>query len=308
MGWLFTISESFPILATFAMVYWLRSKGRTSAWPALFVILLINFVAQMLFGGLRGSRSNTIWGLFWTMGAIHYWLRPVTRTVVVVFTLFLVSFMYLYGFYKAGGPEAIEALRGGDSLENMSSRSGRTLAGAILGDLARSDVQAFALYRMSTPTISYDYAWGRSYLGAIALLIPGWLWPERPVTKVKWTTEIEYGPTWYDPGRWQSSRVYGAAGEAMLNFGPVAVPFAFLALGLIVKNVRRCAAGLRTGDSRQLLLPLLVMFCFIFLVSDSDNDVFFLVKFGLIPLLVVVLSSNRHLLSRRLESERHDLA
>ncbi len=37
------------------------------------------FLLKLLFGGLRGSRTITVFGLFWIAGAIHIWIRPVPR-------------------------------------------------------------------------------------------------------------------------------------------------------------------------------------------------------------------------------------
>jgi hypothetical protein len=293
MGWIFMISESFPILGLFALAIYLRIRGKTPGWSYIFGILAIYFVLVLLFGGLRGSRSNTIWALFWAVGVIHFWIRKVTRSVVLVGLAFLLVFMYMYGFYKSVGAEALDAFNGADTRDSLSRKTGRTLEGSILGDLGRSDIQALALYKMTAPPVTYEYALGRTYLGAASILIPRSIWPDRPPDKVRWTTELEAGPGSYVPGIWQSSHVVGMAGEAMLNFGPVSAPFTYLCLGLFIKKVRRWLMTLAADDSRWLMAPLIVMFTFILMASDSDNDVFFLFKYAAVPLLAVMLSSRR---------------
>jgi len=95
------------------------------------------------------------------------------------------------------------------------------------------------------------------------------------------------------PELWESSHVLGLSGEAMLNFGPVAVPFAYLLLGFLVVRVRGWMSTLAPDDGRWLMAPLVIMFAFIFLISDSDNDIFFLFKYASLPLLAVTLSSHR---------------
>src|SRR5262249_2260498 len=115
MGMVYMISEAFPILAMMVYAVYVgrisnpshaRGKGTGRGWVALFLVLAVFFVLKMLFGGLRGSRSNTIWGLFWAVGIIHLWLRPIPRMAAALGLVGLVGFMYLYGLYKADGPEA----------------------------------------------------------------------------------------------------------------------------------------------------------------------------------------------------------
>jgi hypothetical protein len=199
----------------------------------------------------------------------------------------------MYGFYKSVGAEALDAFQGSDTRDSLAHKTGRTLQGSILGDLARADIQALELYKMTAPPVVYNYAFGGTYLGGISILIPRAIWPDRPPDKVRWTTELESGPGSYVPGIWQSSHVAGMAGEAMLNFGPIAVPFTYLVLALLIKRVRQWLRTLAPNDSRWLMVPLLVMFTFIVMASDSDNDIFFLFKYATVPFLAIFLSSRR---------------
>ncbi len=294
MGWVFTISESFPIIALFAFVLYLRKSEKQPSWVALFAILAVYFVLVMLFGGLRGSRSNTIWALFWAVGVIHFFVRKVTRGFILVGVLFLMCFMYMYGFYKSVGTEALDAFDSSDTRESLSRKTGRTFAGSILGDLGRSDIQALLLYKMTAPPVTYEYAWGRTYLGAASLLIPRSVWPNRPPTKTRWITELESGPGSWTPELWESSHVAGLAGEAMLNFGPAAAPISYLVLGLLVLRIRAWLRRLAPDDSRWLMAPFLIMLTFIVMAGDSDNDIFFVFKSACLPLLAVMLSSRRN--------------
>jgi hypothetical protein len=302
MGWIFMISESFPILALMAFTVYAGRKESYKSWSVIVLLLLVYFILKMLFGGLRGSRSNTIWGLFWAVGIIHFWLRPIPKRFIFVGCIFLVLFMYFYGFFKEGGLDALQAFKGAKARVELEERTGRGLEGALLADLGRSDVQAFLLYRLSRPESDYEFAWGRTYVGALALLIPGAIWPERPPTKVKEGTEVEYGregteATYergpYTPGVWESSRVYGLTGETMLNSGPVAVPFAFLVFGFVVRGIKRLMMTLQPTDSRLMLLPFLANLCFVILISDSDNILFFLIKNAAVPFMVLALSSTK---------------
>jgi hypothetical protein len=291
MGWIFMLSESFPILG---MIYFVVRAGHlrtTKAWPVIILVLLGFFVLQMLFGGLRGSRSNTIWAVFWAVGIIHFWIRPFSRKFLFVGACLLVIFMYFYGFYKDLGKETWTAFRGGVIPAEVSVKTGRTFDVVLLGDLGRADVQAFLLYRLSMPNRDYQYAWGGTYLASTTLLIPKAIWPDRPPGKTKAGTEAQYGVGSWDEQKWSSSLVYGLAGEAMLNFGPIAVPFAYGFFGLIVGLLQRFSYRLRSWDTRLLVYPFLVNSCFSILQSDSDNLLFNLIKGGFLPTLVIWLGS-----------------
>ncbi len=103
---------------------------------------------------------------------------------------------------------------------------------------------------------------------------------------------MQYGVGSYDRNGWASSHVFGIAGEAMLNFGPFAVPLAYLVFGFVVGRLRGFLASLRENDTRLLLMPFLITLCFWLLVSDSDVTLFIIIKDGLPPALVLWVGSN----------------
>jgi hypothetical protein len=293
MGWVFTISESFPIVALIAFAVYARGRKVASSWVVLGLVMLAFFVLKLLFGGLRGSRSTTIWAVFWAAGIIHLYVRRVPGVLVVLGFAVLMTFMYLYGLYKGAGLKAVDKLEDSTQRAELADRTHRTFGTLLLGDLGRSDVQAHILYRLMEPEPDYDLAWGRTYLGTLALLVPRAIWPDRPPEKIKEGTEIQSGRGSYIPSEWTSSRVHGLAGETMLNFGPVPVPFAFAVLGLVIALLRRHLQGLRPGDPRALLFPFWVIFSFSILNSDSDNLLFYLIKDGAIPFAILWFALRR---------------
>ena len=292
-GWLIMITDCFPIFAIICFAVWVKRARLRLGSFTIALVLLGFFMVRMLFGGLHGSRSNTLYALFWAAGIIHLWVRPLDKKFVVVGIGFLFVFMYLYGFYKNMGSDFVVALQEGASPAELSESTGnRTFEGLVLGDLARADMQAFILYRLSLSNRDYKLALGRTYIGTVAQLIPRSLWPDRPPNKRKEGTEMQYGVGSYDRNGWASSRVFGISGEAMLNFGPLAVPLAYLVFGLVVGGLRGLLAGLREDDTRLLLMPFLITICFWLLVGDSDTLLFILIKDGLPPALVVWIGSN----------------
>ena len=291
MGWIFMISESFPIVAAIYVIT--IARGRDWNWPWIIAALISLVAIQTLFGGLRGSRSQTISALFWVVGCVHFFIRPVSRTIVAVGCVFLMVFMYFYGFYKAVGADAVQAFNGADERAQLSQRTGRTLESALLGDLGRADVQAYVLYRIRNDAADVRYAWGRTYVAALSLIIPRSILPSRPDTILREGTEIQSGPGTYVPEVWWSTRVYGIGGEAMLNFGAAGVPVAYGILGLLLGRFRRAIRSLSPGDARLLLVPFGVYLSITALGGDSDNFVFGAVKDGLIPALLIWIAANK---------------
>lgn len=297
MGIVFLFSESFPILAMMAFTVYVQQNKRLQTWPVLIVVLLLFLVLQMFFGGLRGSRSNTIWALFWAAGMIHFMIRPITKKEVAIGLVFLLFFMYLYGFFKAGGIDGVNtALEGHEARVHLEDKSGRTWQAMLLGDIGRSDVQAYMLYKLMLPNSDYEYVRGETYLAATTILIPKFIMPNKPFKhKVMQGTELLFGKGSYKLGVWEASKVYGITGEAMLNFGFLVVPLAFAPLGILVGCVQRCLLIWKSSDIRLILLPMLVNFCFVALVSDLDNNIFFLFKSSGLPTFVVWFSVQRRI-------------
>jgi hypothetical protein len=294
MGWLFVVSESAPIIAM--MVYAISAeRNPLLRRPAAIAVALgVFFVLTMLFGGLRGSRSNTVWAMFWAAGIVHYRIRPLSRRTAMIGVGCLLVFMYVYGFYKnVTLEEAARVLNGSGERQELEARTGRTTEQLLLADLARSDVQAFELYRLTSALDEYDYGWGRTYLGDIAVLVPESVWPSRPQTKVVEGTNLLFGGNAFRRGTFVASRVYGIVGELMLNFGVLAAPLGFAILGLLVRATDQALRRWPSFDARWLVAPVLINFCFAVLISDGDNLVFFVVKSLLVPGVLLLAGTRR---------------
>ena len=294
-GWITAIAESLPMLVMLTIAVLTRKRRIRMGWVALTTTIAALGLLQLICGGFRGSRGNTVWTIVWTAGIIHLWIRRVPRTAMAFGALTLLLFMYVAGFYKAVGLDALEILGGEEYREDLSQRTGRDLGLIFLGDLERSDVQAFALYRLLSPDSTFQYAWGQTYYGALALLVPKAIWDDRPPSKVKWTTETEYGAGTY--GSRSSSRIYGLAGETALNFSPWLIPLAFGALAFITCKAGEFIRGLATNDVRLLYAPLLILLCPLMLSFDSDNLLWIVIKVGGIPLILLALSARRYKLN-----------
>ena len=287
---LFAFAESLPMLCIIAFAVWAhRRRPRLAVVVAVFLAFV---VLNFLIGGLRGSRSNVIWTTFWAAGIVHLYVRRIPRIVAMAAIALLFVFVSSYAAYKQHGASLFDDYTSsGDS--SSLSKDAEDLPTVLVGDFSRADVQANLLWRMLEKTPP-QLALGNSYLGAATMLIPRTLWPARPPTIMRWSTDAEYGNGAYASGMLRSTRVYGIAGEAMLNFGLLGVPLAFIVLAFAVRRIRSFTLSLERSDPRLMLVPFLVNLLFLVLLDDSDNVVFYLVKYGLIPVLLIAFSASHH--------------
>jgi hypothetical protein len=298
MGLMFLFSESFPILFMLLYAVLAQRHKTLQSWPTLTLVLILFFILCLFFGGLRGSRSNTIWSLFWALGIIHFTIRHVSKQQIALGICFLLLFMYTYGFYKAGGLDTLNsAFSGSQERSSVEAESGRTWQALLLADFGRSDVQAAMLYLLSQPNNDYQYAFGKTYLAGVSILLPRPIRPNIEPDKIEAGTNLFFGHNSYDPVRPRtvvSSKVYGLAGESMLNFGPLSAPYAAIPFAVLINWINNTYIDWKQSkDVRILLLPALINFGFIVLISDTDNNTFFLLKNISFPLLILFLGSRK---------------
>jgi hypothetical protein len=292
------IGNSFPILFVIMLSLFKKSGGLHQS-PKTIVIFLLGFlsVVQFVFGGLRGSRSSLIWPMFWIVGVIHYFWRPFSRRSVFVVWVLLISFMYLYGFYKGNskvnGLEALLKITEGSSFSQLETETGRSFKEMVVADFARVDTQSFELFRLSVSS-DYELRWGKTYITSILSYIPGWLWPDRPLDpeKIVAGTELFYGRGAYVPGnKFQNSqKVYGLGGEALLNFGVWSFPLPFAIWGFCLGRYRRSMVGWAAGDFRWFFAPFITLLFIISFIGDLYNVLGFVITKGLLPSFFLLLT------------------
>ena len=90
----------------------------------------------------------------------------------------------------------------------------------------------------------------------------------------------------------------------MLNFGPYAVPLAFLLVGFVVGRMRRIVNGSQSPDARLLAVSILLALCFLLVMSDSDNIMTFLQRNAFFALLFLFLVTVRYRVPARLPTLR----
>jgi hypothetical protein len=295
LGPVFIVSESFPILFMIGFVYWASRRQSQASWATLLFVLAMFFVLRFVFGGLRGSRGTSIWAMYWALGLIHLWVRPISKRMLLQFAMAGLLFMYVYGFYKSLGIESLGSIFSPTELSGLEEESGRTVQLLVLGDLSRADVQAMIAYQLSPDgnALQHRYPLGETYLSALALMVPLVEVGTNLVSKVDAGTFVLQGGSRSILRSSQETRVYGIAGEAALNFGLAAIPIAYAVLGFIVQWVSRWRFRLAGNDARLFLVPFASVVVFYPLVWDLDNVLILCTQFGLIPFFLLWVASTK---------------
>jgi hypothetical protein len=292
------LGRAFPILGLILLTQ-LRSLGKWKNTNIMSVCILVGvlFISQLLISGLRGSRSETMWAVIWGAGIIHFFWRKFTIKFIILGASLMMVFLFVYGIYKTMGREFFVRFQTGQTISELSQESGRTWKGALVGDLSRADVQAYIAYVLIDKPYNYHYKLGATYVGDVLAYIPRWIWFNKwnsgATSKAVAGADVLLGQSGDSEIAWGTSRVFGLAGEAMLNFGVLGVPVAFLIWGTMVGFVRRAMYNWPPGDLRFYLLPMVVNFLFIIVVGDSDNLIYFLLMKSMFPTLVVFMISRR---------------
>ena len=296
-GWLLVLAWPLAILSFIFVVFlWTdrqRKDRRRLSTGLLF--LSIAGIGHFILLGWYGSRASTIWALFWMAGIIHYRFRKLSPKLMSLGLIFLITFMYFYGFYKEQKRVGLEVLRSPVMWLEPDGYE-RDLKYLLLGDLARADSNALILHNLIKDPGDYDYRWGLTYAGAFSILIPRKIWPERPEFKVEAGTEAQLGKA----SPWRSSRVYGLSGEAMLNFGPLGIVPIFALLGIALGWYRRKLKSWGPSDSRMLIAPFFSILFATAFVGDSDNLVFAALTEGAVVVAAIFAASKR----LQMESEK----
>lgn len=294
MGLILLVGEAFSLLGFTTVLLSGRKRLKAHHWQLFAVIVAFAFV-QFLGTGLRGSRSNTIWPLLIAIVLVYLIIRPISRKAFLVLMLIVGLFTYLYSFYKIEGTEALPELRSGNT-SSRSANSGRGMPDLLLGDLGRSDIQALVLSHQ--PGRRIDPVLGKTYLAGVALFFPFSVWgTHTPESKVEIGTDVLYGVGMFESG-FASSRIYGLAGEGILNFGRVGAPLMFVVFGLYVRAATRIYRRADHGEDlvAKLMAPGLAVGAILMLGQDSGNVTFFLLR-HVVPLALVTWFASSNLSS-----------
>lgn len=286
-------ADPFVPLLMMLIVCWLyiNKPDRSRSFSTVLILLTITFVFQFFAVGLRGSRGALLGGTLVIAVIAHFTVKPINKKWIFIGMAFLLIFVYLYDFRKKIGLEGWAAFYDAEARESFAYRRGGVgFHTMVLGDLTRADVEALMLYNLTErrSEIGYSYLKGETYAMAVLTFIPRAIWPNKPRDPKR---EAGYQALYGTAG--ESTRQYGLAGEAMLNFGPIAVLPAYFLFGAVLGFIRRKIYTLSFTDVRLFLAPLLIIVVMRVIIYDSVGLFFELIVRGALPFIVFYFGSTK---------------
>ncbi|MEV5817720.1 hypothetical protein ABUL04_19140 [Micromonospora harpali] len=287
MGALILLSEAFPsLIFTLVLVRW-RSTFAKHVLPLAALVLALA-VTQFFVGGLKGSRSSTLWPLLLALVLVHVLVRRISRKVIVLVAVVMFAYLYIYAFYKAGGVKAIDEVRRTGTVQGAESDTGRDLPLLLTADLGRADIQSVVLDRYLEGR--FEPVMGATYVNSLFMFIPDSLFSSVPTSKVDVGSRLLYSPG-YEDGQGDSSKIYGMTGEGIINFGLVGGVLSFVAFGLAVRAVQiYWTSAVQSPELAPKLIAPMIWVVINAQGADLDNTLFSLCKYTMPVLLLVFLA------------------
>jgi hypothetical protein len=186
-GFLFVFSEIFPLLLI--LLYFIKAKESAyfHKWSVIYLFLAVLFFICLYFGGLRGSRSNTLWTLVHAILLIHLCIRKFPKTQLLVICALCFSFLYIGKIYKNTRGQ-IFTDKNYTITEGAESVKGVNIIG---GDFSRYSFQTYLIYKYKKSDY-YTPKLGSTYLGDVLKYIPFYE-IKNPIDKTAALSEFLFG-------------------------------------------------------------------------------------------------------------------
>lgn len=279
-GSILIFAESWPSLMLAVLLVRFREKFQHKP-GALIILFLLFLVLQFLVGGLRGSRALTVWPFIIALVVCHLIVRRIRLKAIVWIGLSLFTFSWIYSIYKSAGSDVIKIFNGTQSSNDLVNETGRDIETLLTEDFGRTGVQTLTWGHLEN---GFMPKWGETYIGDIFKFLPDSLNLFEFRDKTPIATEMFYGLPSESLAGFQSSRILGLTGEAMVNFGFLGIPLSFMMLAWVVSKadqIYKLAKANSEAIGTCLIAATLPSVCVLFLISDLDNLILFYLKYAL---------------------------
>lgn len=294
LGKYFLFSELGPFL--YLIYFIIRNKDRTISGKKVFWFVVVFLVLALFFGGLRGSRSNTLFTLIQGILTIHLLLYRFNLKHLFFFVIFFFVFMYVGRLYKDQGINVVDVRNAVETRQALTKNDLSQVETILIGDLSRYGINAYEISRL-LENPNYNVKWGQTYLWGILTFVPlgsSIIDSFDIKSRNESAEELMYGKN----TSYRNSRIFGLLGEWLLNFGMYVFFIPYVIMGFIIKRMRVITLKISQSqiDIRMLMIPVMMVFVPILILSDSSNIMFFFLKRVFIFYLILWLVSNKKVL------------
>jgi hypothetical protein len=288
MGMLMLVAESFKFLFSMFVIYWIKDWKWAKSNYCFAIIMTGLLITFILFGGLRGSRSSTLFSLIFAAGMYHFWIRKLPVRMLLAGVAFSLLFATSYYWYKIAGADGLSAIVDSSARQSFHSSRQNVDQYLVVRDLGRMDMQTLALKKIVSG--EQPLSFGRTYLVSIFSSIPKSILPFIPDQVTKEKTELIHGRGSYQRGEArQTTLVLGQFGESLINFGIPGIFLFYAALGLFVGKIRSLIKHLPKCDIRLLFIPVTCLIPLLMIGTDMNVLLMQLVRYLTIPLILTAL-------------------
>ena len=292
MGLYFIVSEMFPYLLL--LLYFVICKEKKTSFLNVSIFLAIMFLSALYFGGLRGSRSNTVLTMFQAVLLIHFTIYHFKKRHFIIMVALFFLFMIVGRIYKTHGADFVHNVHEFTDYQINTEMSG--IESIIIADLTRYNDLSYLIFMLDNNPF-YKPKLGSTYLAAVLTFMPFGI-PIRDHFELTARSEAASQLMFDFDGIQRSeirrnSRIFGFVGEMMLNFGVFSFLFAFFFLHFLLKWVKRWSDSISVQDARFYFISLLPIMVISLINLDSNNVVFFIVKRIVLMYVIIWFITNK---------------
>ncbi|MBP0624936.1 O-antigen polymerase [Cupriavidus consociatus] len=229
-----------------------------------------------LASGVAGSRQGIVFVLVFALFIYHGFVKPISaRKAKIVGAVVALTGIVLIPLKLGLGFEDLGKINQRFEEKRVLQVSMGPISSFLFRDLSRFDVQTTAIEEIGKP--GYELSMGRSFLGAIASVIPSALWKGKPDTFAQEKTEIVQD---VERGTLKKTTLlFGMPGEFLVNFGLLGYIVSFVIPGWLLVVLNRVSGkSSRWKALRAVLWPL----PFLFFLFDSNVMVYYVIRWVLL--------------------------
>jgi hypothetical protein len=294
--YLYIFIESTPLIFCWSVSTYYYLKGRLPKPSVGILILIFHFVVTVSVNFSRGSRVSMLIQLILGFMIFNNWIIRFRTAHYLIACSIVALLIPGYAYYKYAGTDALLSYASGKGKAEVAESFNHP-GKFIVGDIARADIQAPLLYGLINDKFDPVY-WPETYLSGFMLLIPSPIRPNffRDKTMVGAEAQLRLDPStplnFTKLGVRSSSRIYALLGEAILNFGIAAIPFAFFIFGVVSRMALVRAVNQRSWRD-VLVSPFFAMLPIYILFYDFDNMIFQTVVVWGFPMLILLIARTK---------------
>lgn len=230
------------ILGVLLIVYalMLRNLGLAKKLRILDTVLIVIVCALVIVANVyRGSRAKMLLMFAWAACLYNQFVRRISLVMIIVAWIILMPLMTIYKVSKVSDfTDLGELITNPEYRASQTERYKASSTHTLIANLGRSYIWMLYLQELK-PGGNIDRQWGKTYVAALLMGIPRWLYPTKPRGIVNVTVDAQYGRGKAKATPGSAAMVAGIWAEGYANFGFLGIWAAAFIYGLVIGYAKR---------------------------------------------------------------------